>query len=125
MSEASGPDIAVIIGPVVPSVVLLLLLGFLFFRWYKRRGINRAEQGPVANEEEPKEDKPQLHSDCIVRPTFELEGSAPKVPEEINMSSNEESEMPANEPAAHEMSADRKIQRKPVRTRVGSVTEES
>ncbi|KAJ4128935.1 hypothetical protein NW768_007460 [Fusarium equiseti] len=123
--EASDPDVAVIIGPVVPSVVLLLLLGFLFFRWYKRRGMKKAAMGPVADEEEPKEDKAQLHSECIVRPTFELEGSAPTVSKEHNVSLNEESEMPANEPAAHEMSADKRIPRKPVRTRVESVAEES
>ncbi|RFN54329.1 hypothetical protein FIE12Z_1455 [Fusarium flagelliforme] len=120
--NASGPDIAAIIGPVVPSAVLLLLLGFLLFRWYKRRGMKKAEQGPMANEEEPKGDKPQLHSDCIARPTFELEGSTLTLPEGNNRSMKEESEMPANEPAAHEMSADKKIS---IRIRVESVTEES
>lgn len=87
--------------------------------------MEKAQIGPVADEEEPKEDKAQLHSDCIVRPTFELEGSAPTVPKENNVSLNEESEIPANEPAAHEMSVDKKISRKPVRARVESVTEES
>ena len=86
--------------------------------------MKKAEIGPVANEEEPKEDKAQLHSDCIARPTFELEGSAPTVSKENSSSLNEESEMPANEPAAHEMSADKRIQRKPVEARVERITEE-
>ncbi|KAI1070351.1 hypothetical protein LB507_010376 [Fusarium sp. FIESC RH6] len=122
--KSSGLDIAVIIGPVVPSVVLLLLLGFLFFRWSKRRGLRKAGQGIMDNGEDPKEDKPQLHSDCIARPTFELDGSGPVVREGNNMPMKEKSEMPANEPAAHEMSTD-KITRKSVRIRVESVTEET
>lgn len=87
--------------------------------------MKKTEQGLVANEEEPKGDKPQLHSDCIARPKFELEGSALTLPEANNRSRKEESEMPANEPAAYEMSADKKIAMNSVRIRVESVTEES
>jgi len=71
--------------------------------------MKKAEQGLVANEEEPKGDKPQLHSDCIARPTFELEGSALTLPKANNRSRKEESEMPANKPAAHKISADDQI----------------
>lgn len=109
----SGPDIATIVGPVVPSVVLLLLVGFLGFRWFKRRRATKAATGPSPNEEEPDESKPQLHSDCITRPRFELEGSVPTVPDDTDHM-KDKAEMSANEPAAHEMSGDKKISRKPV-----------
>lgn len=109
----SGPNIATIVGPVVPSVVLLLLVGFLGFRWFKRRRASKAATGPAPNEEDPKESKPQLHSDCITRPTFELEGSVPIVPDDT-VHTKDKAEMSANEPAAHEMSGDKKISRKPV-----------
>jgi hypothetical protein len=89
------------------------VLGFLAFRWYKRRQALKTQEGPIPNEEEPKQDKPQLHSDCIARPTFELEGSMPAVTD-IDSATVRKSEMAANEPAAHEMSADKKIARKPV-----------
>lgn len=72
----------------------------------------KTQKGPVPNEEEPKQDKPQLHSDCITRPTFELEGSMPAVTD-FGSAAVKKSEMAANEPAAHEMAAD-KIVRKPV-----------
>ncbi|EKJ79589.1 hypothetical protein FPSE_00274 [Fusarium pseudograminearum CS3096] len=107
----SGPDIATIVGPVVPSVVLLLLVGFLGLRWFKRRRVNKAATGPTLDEEEPGEYKPQLHSDCIIRPTFELEGSVPTVTDDT-VHTKHEAEMAANEPAAHEMSGDKKISRK-------------
>ncbi|PCD39264.1 hypothetical protein FGRA07_00535 [Fusarium graminearum] len=109
----SGPNIATIVGPVVPSVVLLLLVGFLGFRWFKRRRASKAATGPAPNEEEPKESKPQLHSDCVTRSTFELEGSVPIVPDDT-VHTKDKAEMSANEPAAHEMSGDKKISRKPV-----------
>ncbi|EYB30926.1 hypothetical protein FG05_02257 [Fusarium graminearum] len=109
-----GPiSYATIVGPVVPSVVLLLLVGFLGFRWFKRRRASKAATGPAPNEEDPKESKPQLHSDCITRPTFELEGSVPIVPDDT-VHTKDKAEMSANEPAAHEMSGDKKISRKPV-----------
>ncbi|KAG5661816.1 hypothetical protein KAF25_004055 [Fusarium avenaceum] len=110
---SSTPNLATIIGPVVPSFFLLLVLGFLAFRWYKRRQALKTQKGPVPNEEEPKQDKPQLHSDCITRPTFELEGSMPAVTD-FDSAAVKKSEMAANEPAAHEMDADKKIARKPV-----------
>lgn len=73
----------------------------------------KTQEGPIPNEEEPKQDKPQLHSDCIARPTFELEGSMPVVKDAHDVVVRK-SEMAANEPAAHEMSADKRIARKPV-----------
>ncbi|UZP35010.1 hypothetical protein NXS19_002826 [Fusarium pseudograminearum] len=122
----SGPDIATIVGPVVPSVVLLLLVGFLGLRWFKRRRVNKAATGPTLDQEEPGEYKPQLHSDCIIRPTFELEGSVPTVPDDT-VHTKHKAEMAANEPEAHEMSGDKKISRKPVGLQVpggGQVSED-
>ncbi|CEI66140.1 unnamed protein product [Fusarium venenatum] len=110
----SGPDIAKIVGPVVPSVVLLILLSFLGLP-------RRAAIGPAANEEEPKENKPQLHSGCITRPRFELEGSTLMVPNGTSHK-KDKAEMSANEPEAHEMSTDKKILRKPVSTQNTSGT---
>ncbi|KAM0200019.1 hypothetical protein ACHAQI_011881 [Fusarium lateritium] len=112
-SSSQGPNLATIIGPVVPSLFLLCVLGFLAFRWYKRRQASKTQEGPVPNEEEPKQDKPQLHSDCIARPTFELEGSMPPATD-VGSGIVKKSEMAANEPAAHEMSTDKGISRKPV-----------
>lgn len=118
----SGPDIAKIVGPVVPSVVLVMLLGFLGLRWFKQRQARKASIGPAVNEEEAKEDKPQLHSDCITSLRFELEGSTPMVPHD-NGHEKINAEMAANEPAAHEMSTDKKILRKPVGTQNTSGTQ--
>ncbi|KAF5680767.1 hypothetical protein FDENT_8328 [Fusarium denticulatum] len=109
--SSSGPDIATIVGPVVPSVVLLILLGFLGFRWLRRRKAAKAQQGTLPDEEEPKEGKAQLHSECISRPTFELEGSAPEAVDDT-MRPKDTSEMAANEPAAHEMSTEKRTTRK-------------
>ncbi|KAM5356412.1 hypothetical protein ACJ41O_003058 [Fusarium nematophilum] len=99
------PNIAAIVGSVVPSVVLLLLLAFLGLRWYRRRQRSRTQEPRVEDGEIPKEDKPQLHSDCVARPTYELEGSTPVVLSSPDP--NAKAEMAANEPAAHEKSAEK------------------
>ncbi|KAJ3534154.1 hypothetical protein NM208_g7663 [Fusarium decemcellulare] len=102
--ESSGPNVATIIGPVAPSVALLLILGFLGLRWYRRRQQSKARVTQVEEgEDEPKFYKAQLHSDCAVRPTFELEGSMPVV---LDPTARNEGEMPANEVAAHEKPAE-------------------
>lgn len=116
-----GPDLATIIGPVVPSVVLLIVLAFLGFRWYKKRERIKDQEAQIEPDEEPKVEKAQLHSDCISRPTYELEGSTPFIPDPI---STDGAEMAANEVAAHEMPTDKK----PGERRVGEgevKTEES
>ncbi|KAI8656754.1 hypothetical protein NCS56_01280300 [Fusarium sp. Ph1] len=100
-----GPDIATIVGPVVPSVVLLIVLTFLGFRWYKKRERIKDQEAQIEPDEEPKVEKAQLHSDCISRPTYELEGSTPFIPDPI---SPDGAEMAANEVAAHEMPTDKK-----------------
>lgn len=101
-----GPDIATIVGPVVPSVVLLIVLIFLGFRWYKKRERIKDQEAQIEPDEEPKVEKAQLHSDCISRPTYELEGSTPFIPDPI---SPDGAEMAANEVAAHEMPTDKKL----------------
>ncbi|KAM5359140.1 hypothetical protein ACJZ2D_014713 [Fusarium nematophilum] len=103
--RSSSPNIAAIVGSVVPSVVLLLLLAFLGLRWYRRRQRSRTQEPRVEDGEIPKEDKPQLHSDCVARPTYELEGSTPVVLSSPDP--NAKAEMAANEPAAHEKSAEK------------------
>ncbi|WAO94983.1 Hypothetical protein NCS54_01259000 [Fusarium falciforme] len=100
-----GPDIATIVGPVVPSVILLIVLTFLGFRWYKKRERIKDQEAQIEPDEEPKVEKAQLHSDCISRPTYELEGSTPFIPDPI---SPDGAEMAANEVAAHEMPTDKK-----------------
>ncbi|KAJ4317561.1 hypothetical protein N0V84_007306 [Fusarium piperis] len=103
----SGPDLATIVGPVVPSVVLLIVLIFIGFWWYKKREkIKDQEAQNEVDQEEPKVEKAQLHSDCISRPTYELEGSTPMVPDPI---SPDGAEMAANEVAAHEMPTGKKL----------------
>ncbi|KAI8713313.1 hypothetical protein NCS52_01275200 [Fusarium sp. LHS14.1] len=102
----SGPDLATIIGPVVPSVVLLIVLAFFGFRWYKRREPIKDQEAQVQLDEEPKVEKAQLHSDCVPRPTYELEGSTPMV---IDPTSPDGAEMAANEVAAHEMPIGKKL----------------
>jgi flagellar biosynthesis/type III secretory pathway M-ring protein FliF/YscJ len=123
LDTSANPNIATIVGPVVPSVVLLLLLGFLSFRWFRRRRATKEQQGPVPDEEEHKEDKPQLHSDCANRPTFELEGSVPVVVNIDTAATREKSEMAANEPAAHEMPIGKRISRKPASNQVERSTD--
>ena len=61
----------------------------------------------MPDEEEPKNEKPQLHSDCITRPACELEGSVPAGSPEAAATPGK-SEMAANEPGAHEMAADKR-----------------
>ncbi|RSL77824.1 hypothetical protein CEP51_008735 [Fusarium floridanum] len=102
----SSPNLATIIGPVVPSVVLLIVFAFLGFRWYKKRERVKDQEAQIEVDEEPKVEKAQLHSDCVSRPTYELEGSMPFVPDPI---SSDGAEMAANEVAAHEMSTDKKL----------------
>ncbi|KAI8655029.1 hypothetical protein NCS57_01250500 [Fusarium keratoplasticum] len=101
-----GPDIATIVGPVAPSVVLLIVLIFLGFRWYKKRERIKDQEAQIEPDEEPKVEKAQLHSDCISRPTYELEGSTPFIPDPIPPDG---AEMAANEVAAHEMPTDKKL----------------
>ncbi|KAF4948537.1 hypothetical protein FSARC_13709 [Fusarium sarcochroum] len=105
--DDSGPKIATIVGPVVPSVVVLILAAALGFLWYRRRQKKRPPTEEARNDDKPKEEKPQLHSDCISRPTFELEGSMPEGPRPAADAATE-AEMAANEVAAHEMSTDQK-----------------
>ncbi|RSL43715.1 hypothetical protein CEP53_011579 [Fusarium sp. AF-6] len=102
----SSTNLATIIGPVVPSVVLLIVFSFLGFRWYKRRERVKDQEAQIEVDEEPKVEKAQLHSDCVSRPTYELEGSTPFVPDQV---SPDGAEMAANEVAAHEMSTDKKL----------------
>ncbi|KAL2670785.1 hypothetical protein Neosp_014587 [[Neocosmospora] mangrovei] len=102
----SGPNLATIIGPVIPSVVLLIVLTFLGFRWYKKKERIKDQEAQIEPDEEPKVEKAQLHSDCISRPTYELEGSTPFIPDPI---SSDGAEMAANEVAAHEMPTDKKL----------------
>ncbi|KAL6354717.1 hypothetical protein LRP88_12061 [Fusarium phalaenopsidis] len=168
-----GPDIATIVGPVVPSVVLLIVLTFLGFRWYKKRERIKDQEAQIEPDEEPKVEKAQLHSDydssnanipiivgsvipsfvflacaaffgiwwwkrrqkqpkesklahveggssekpeieykaqlpsdCVPRPTYELEGSAPLAPGSSSSDTAVEAEMPANEVPAQEMPTD-------------------
>ncbi|KAJ3457521.1 hypothetical protein MRS44_014662 [Fusarium solani] len=101
-----GPDLATIVGPVVPSVVLLIVLTFLGFRWYKKRERINDQEAQIQPDEEPKVEKAQLHSNCISRPTYELEGSTPFIPDPI---SPDGAEMAANEVVAHEMPTDKKL----------------
>ncbi|KAF5009620.1 hypothetical protein FDECE_4170 [Fusarium decemcellulare] len=111
--DDDGPSTAVIVGPVVPSVILLAAIAFFGFRWWKRRRTPKAVETPMSSplpppsanaaEPEPKvEYKAQLPSDCVPRPTFELEGSVPTAPSS-NGDTAIEAEMPANEVPAHEM----------------------
>lgn len=102
----SGPDLATIVGPVVPSVILLMVLVFIGFRWHKKRERIKDQEAQMGvNEEEAKVEKAQLHSNCIPRPTYELEGSTPMIPDP---GSEDGAEMAANEVAAHEMPTDKK-----------------
>ncbi|KAM0555908.1 hypothetical protein ACHAPJ_006310 [Fusarium lateritium] len=106
--DKPGPDIATIVGPVVPSVVVLILISLFGFLWYRRhQKKRRLRVDETGDEEKSKIDKPQLHSDCIRAPTYELEGSTPDGPKPTTDAATE-AEMAANEVAAHEVSADQK-----------------
>ncbi|UPL02330.1 hypothetical protein LCI18_013264 [Fusarium solani-melongenae] len=119
--SSPSPDLATIVGPIVPSVVLLIVLAFLGFRWYKKRERIKDREAQIEPDEEPKVEKAQLHSDCISRPTYELEGSTPFIPDPT---SPDGAEMAANEVAAHEMPTDKKLGER--RVEAGQVkTEES
>lgn len=95
------PHIAIIAGSVIPSVLLISVLGFLSFRWLRRRRAAKEQGGPASDERGWNDDKPQLHSECVERPTFELEDSVPVVV--VIAAAKERLEMAVNEPAAYEM----------------------
>ncbi|EEU42030.1 uncharacterized protein NECHADRAFT_85860 [Fusarium vanettenii 77-13-4] len=122
--NSSDPNVATIVGPVVPSVVLLIILAFLGLRWYKKREKIKDQEAQIQPDEEAKVDKAQLHSDCVPRPTYELEGSMPIV---IDPTSPDGAEMAANEVAAHEMPTDKKLrERRTGKSEEGQImTEES
>ncbi|KAH7235306.1 hypothetical protein BKA59DRAFT_405263 [Fusarium tricinctum] len=95
------PHIAIIVGSVIPLVLLISVLGFLSFHWLRRRRAAKEQGGPASDERGWNDDKPQLHSECVERPTFELEDSVPVVV--VIAAAKERLEMAVNEPAAYEM----------------------
>lgn len=84
-------------GAIVPSVVLFLVLLAIGIIWArKHRRAKRTRLHATEAEEGKHQDKAQLHSECLPRPVFELEGPA---------SSKAPVEKPANEVPARELPA--------------------
>ncbi|KAF4982038.1 hypothetical protein FZEAL_2288 [Fusarium zealandicum] len=75
--NSSGRNIATVVGPDVPSV-LLLVIAFFGFRWYKRRQKKNATEATEVSrdgeggDEEAKFQRAQPHSDCVLRPVYEM-----------------------------------------------------
>ncbi|KAF4462170.1 hypothetical protein FALBO_11015 [Fusarium albosuccineum] len=98
----SGRNPAWIAGPIVPSVVIAIALIGAGFWWHRRR--KRTPKPPSSTEGLAQSDKPQLHSECIPRPTQEQGGTmqAPMA-QAPPVSSYSYAELPVNEAPAHEM----------------------
>ncbi|KAL2670786.1 hypothetical protein Neosp_014588 [[Neocosmospora] mangrovei] len=98
----------VLVGSVIPSFVFLACAAFFGVWWWKRRQKQpkapKLAQAEAGSSEKPEaEYKAQLPSDCVPRPTYELEGSAPIAPASSSSDTAVEAEMPANEVPAQEM----------------------
>ncbi|RTE78070.1 hypothetical protein BHE90_007450 [Fusarium euwallaceae] len=106
--DSSNANIPIIVGSVIPSFVFLACAAFFGVWWWKRRQKQPKEQ-KLAHVEGGSSEKPeveykaQLPSDCVPRPTYELEGSAPIAPGSFSSDTAFEAEMPANEVPAQEM----------------------
>ncbi|RSM19009.1 hypothetical protein CDV31_002140 [Fusarium ambrosium] len=104
--NSSGKSKAWIAGPVVASVVVVLALVGIGFWWYRRRK-RTPKAPPIAqdNQETAQFDKPQLHSECIPRPSHGQTDSALPT-DQGHVHSSSYAEMAANEAAAYELSAE-------------------
>lgn len=102
LPESSGQSQAWIAGPIVPSVVVVLLLAGVAFWWYRRR---KGASAPQDDQETAQFDKPQLHSECVPRPSHGQAGSVSPI-HQGHVHSSSYAEMPANEAPAYELSAE-------------------
>ncbi|KAJ3457520.1 hypothetical protein MRS44_014661 [Fusarium solani] len=106
--DSSNANIPIIVGSVIPSFVFLACAAFFGVWWWKRRQ-KQPKESKLAHVEGGSSEKPeveykaQLPSDCVPRPTYELEGSAPIAPGSSSSDTAVEAEMPANEVPAQEM----------------------
>ncbi|KAM5356413.1 hypothetical protein ACJ41O_003059 [Fusarium nematophilum] len=101
-NDDSGGSKAWIAGAVVPSVVVVVAL-VLGIWWYRRR--KRAPKVPSdtsggGGEEASHFDKPQLHSECVHRPSKEQVTSTPAAAGANPVWNSPTYEMPANEASA-------------------------
>ncbi|RSL57199.1 hypothetical protein CEP54_008418 [Fusarium duplospermum] len=104
--DSSGKSKAWIAGPVVASVVVVLVLVGVGFWWYRRRKRSpKASPSTQDNQETTQFDKPQLHSECIPRPSHGQTGSALPT-DQGHVQSSSYAEMAANEAVAYELSAE-------------------
>ncbi|KAH7246849.1 hypothetical protein B0J15DRAFT_597004 [Fusarium solani] len=104
--DSSGRSQAWIAGPVVGSVVVVLALVGVGIWWYRRRKRTpKPPSSPQDNQESVHFDKPQLHSECIPRPSpGQVVTTLPA--DQGHAHSYSYGEMPANEAPAYELSAE-------------------
>ncbi|KAJ3457522.1 hypothetical protein MRS44_014663 [Fusarium solani] len=104
--DSSGRSQAWIAGPVVGSVVVVLALVGVGIWWYRRRKRTpKPPSSPQDNQESVHFDKPQLHSECIPRPSpGQVVTTLPA--DQGHAHSYPYGEMPANEAPAYELSAE-------------------
>ncbi|KAI8656755.1 hypothetical protein NCS56_01280400 [Fusarium sp. Ph1] len=103
---SSGRNQTWIAGPIVGSVVAVLILAGVGFWWYRRRKRTpKPPSSPQDNQESVQFDKPQLHSECIPRPSpGQVVTALPA--DQGHAHSYSYGEMPANEAPIYELSAE-------------------
>ncbi|KAI8655030.1 hypothetical protein NCS57_01250600 [Fusarium keratoplasticum] len=104
--DSSGRNQAWIAGPIVGSVVAVLILAGVGLWWYRRRKRTpKPPSSPQDIQESVHFDKPQLHSECIPRPSPGQVVTTLPV-DQGQAHSYSYGEMPANEAPAYELSAE-------------------